>query len=512
MTDDQIMQIWYDTPAERFGDEVEDAEIIAFARALLSASKPAAIDGPEAVAYVSPHGATRIVLVNGARLNDGDELYAAPLDRGASKGGVAQLIDLRDELLREAEKEGCYTCYREQAAYIARRLTAMLAASPAAPSADAQDERGAFEAWYLHDMPHETYLLKRTKRSYRQPEAYEDDSVDDAWTGWQARAALQSPAHPTAAELPVARCGLSSSIDEVEALSNSEDRGLTTGECESMMLVLHELRRLQMLEVQAVEIVASAAPVESGTRYIVIGYGEADYPCAKLVTAREHLLDAVLGMVYSNPSEVDVIVREAYRKDLADEDEWCGKIWRTEFEIGGITVYDLGYGTASTAAPAQSGCPQCGGSQATWKCTCDPIWPGYAAPAQSGETCKCRDANSDELVLVPRGLLAAAVSAIVNYRDAPNVVGKLRNIYWPAAASPAAVYPAPSVDAKDERDAFDVGLDALADYQRNWDTGLVQPYAESERIAMECAVEAVRDALNDARVAPPHSPSTKEEK
>lgn len=32
-------------------------------------------------------------------------------------------------------------------------------------------------------------------------------------------------------------------------------------------------------------------------------------------------------------------------------------------------------------AIAQSACPQCGGSQATWKCTCDPMWSGYANPA-----------------------------------------------------------------------------------------------------------------------------------
>jgi hypothetical protein len=42
MTDEQIIKMWCDTPTTRFGGEVEDAEIIAFARALLSASKPAA--------------------------------------------------------------------------------------------------------------------------------------------------------------------------------------------------------------------------------------------------------------------------------------------------------------------------------------------------------------------------------------------------------------------------------------------------------------------------------------
>lgn len=50
-------------------------------------------------------------------------------------------------------------------------------------------------------------------------------------------------------------------------------------------------------------------------------------------------------------------------------------------------------------------------------------------------------------------------------------------------------------------DPFEVALDALHEYQSNWDTGLPAEYAQGERIAMECAVEAVRDALNEAREA-----------
>jgi hypothetical protein len=65
-----------------------------------------------------------------------------------------------------------------------------------------------------------------------------------------------------------------------------------------------------------------------------------------------------------------------------------------------------------------------------------------------------------------------------------------------AAPTPAVTAPA----ALTVTDVFDLALGALAEYQANWDTGLHQPYAESERIAMECAVEAVRDALNEARV------------
>lgn len=48
-------------------------------------------------------------------------------------------------------------------------------------------------------------------------------------------------------------------------MSESEDRGITIAECESMMLVLHELRRLQAIEREAVEIVARAAPAVAPT-------------------------------------------------------------------------------------------------------------------------------------------------------------------------------------------------------------------------------------------------------
>ncbi|HIC7214866.1 hypothetical protein [Burkholderia stabilis] len=67
------------------------------------------------------------------------------------------------------------------------------------------------------------------------------------------------------AAYPVARRALASSIEEVETLSNSEDRDLTVSETESMMLVLHELRRLQVIEREAVEIVARAAAPLEGT-------------------------------------------------------------------------------------------------------------------------------------------------------------------------------------------------------------------------------------------------------
>ncbi|MEM5371318.1 hypothetical protein V4C53_35535 [Paraburkholderia azotifigens] len=93
---------------------------------------------------------------------------------------------------------------------------------------------------------------------------------------------------------------------------------------------------------------AAVAPAVDA-RYIVIGYGETDYPDAVFVNDREQLLDAVLGMMYTTPADADDEIREAYRKDLADDDEWCVKVWRTEFEIGGITIYDTGERAALSA-------------------------------------------------------------------------------------------------------------------------------------------------------------------
>ncbi|WP_043307289.1 hypothetical protein [Burkholderia glumae] len=50
-----------------------------------------------------------------------------------------------------------------------------------------------------------------------------------------------------------------------------------------------------------------------------------------------------------------------------------------------------------------------------------------------------------------------------------------------------------------KRDAFDVAIDALRSYRQNWDHGLPAEYAQGERIAMECAVEAAIEALEEAR-------------
>ncbi|WP_233623967.1 hypothetical protein [Burkholderia vietnamiensis] len=61
----------------------------------------------------------------------------------------------------------------------------------------------------------------------------------------------------------------------------------------------------------------------------------------------------------------------------------------------------------------------------------------------------------------------------------------------------------PEPPVADERAAFDIALDALWKYQQDWDTGLPAEYAQGERIAMEGACEAVREALEEARASSP---------
>ncbi|HEM8998856.1 TPA: hypothetical protein U2T46_000891 [Burkholderia cenocepacia] len=88
---------------------------------------------------------------------------------------------------------------------------------------------------------------------------------------------------------------------------------------------------------------ASAQPAElAGECYIVIGHGETDIPEAKIVTRRDDLLDAVLGMMYGSVSDAPADLRADYAAMLADEDEWAADTWSVSFEIGGIVVWHVG--------------------------------------------------------------------------------------------------------------------------------------------------------------------------
>jgi hypothetical protein len=110
--------------------------------------------------------------------------------------------------------------------------------------------------------------------------------------------------------------------------------------------ILGSQRRLfakALLDLVTAQLCKEDAATVAYPRYIVIGYGETDHPQAAFVNEREQLLDAVLGMMYTSPSDACDDTREEYRKDLADDDEWSHEgIWRTEFEIGGVVIYDLG--------------------------------------------------------------------------------------------------------------------------------------------------------------------------
>jgi hypothetical protein len=106
----------------------------------------------------------------------------------------------------------------------------------------------------------------------------------------------------------------------------------------------HEIIHVDTLRtILAASASAEAKGEQQDARYIVIGYGESDYPQATFVNERDALLNAVLGMIYMHPNDAPAYVREGYRQDLENEDEWShdGR-WSTEFEIGGIVVYDTG--------------------------------------------------------------------------------------------------------------------------------------------------------------------------
>jgi hypothetical protein len=118
-------------------------------------------------------------------------------------------------------------------------------------------------------------------------------------------------------------------------------------------LVTNNIReRLNSIRAILASQAAPGAPADLPT-YIVIGYGESDLPEARFVTERSNLLDAVLSMMYSDPKDAPDDIRESYREDLDDEDEWSNGHWNAEFEIGGITVYQIAAQPASAVNAAK---------------------------------------------------------------------------------------------------------------------------------------------------------------
>ncbi|MBU9604455.1 hypothetical protein [Burkholderia multivorans] len=100
----------------------------------------------------------------------------------------------------------------------------------------------------------------------------------------------------------------------------------------------------------------AAEPVTevSGECFIVIGHGETDIPEAKIITRRDDLLDAVLGMMYCPASDAPDDVRAEYAEALADEDGWAADTWSVSFEIGGIVVWHVGLHPFAPQHPAQA--------------------------------------------------------------------------------------------------------------------------------------------------------------
>ncbi|WP_233343516.1 hypothetical protein [Burkholderia cepacia] len=142
---------------------------------------------------------------------------------------------------------------------------------------------------------------------------------------------------------------LISERDEARSASASETgaEGATQASEEFRQIALNELYEFQELtgcstsdEYRAK--LASMAAEVSGECFVVIGHGESDIPEAKIITRRDDLLDAVLGMMYWPASDAPDDVRAEYAEALADEDEWAADTWSVSFEIGGIVVWRVG--------------------------------------------------------------------------------------------------------------------------------------------------------------------------
>lgn len=334
MTDEQIKELAVDA----FGIDYDrlDARFTNFARALLSASKPAA-------------------------------------------KAQMQAAEIIKQWIRDHESELNFTEFSRIDASLERLMMHLaLAASPAVQSV-AQDERGA-----LLPCP-----FCGDQAEYKYNAFYGDDSMavcrccgaQAFWRKWQARAA--SPV--SAAPAPTS--SLKYHPDERVSMKASEYESLVAAAAPAQSaepvalwqsrVILPEGRRSEWVEVsyEGVQTIRKeyadkyevralyASPQPSPTavvlderaaRYIVIGYGETDHPQAAFVNEREQLLDAVLGMMYTSPADADEDYRAALLKDIQDEDEWSSEgIWRTEFEIGGIVIYDLGASAASPQPVAQ---------------------------------------------------------------------------------------------------------------------------------------------------------------
>jgi hypothetical protein len=202
-------------------------------------------------------------------------------------------------------------------------------------AADSQDERTAND---------EYVKLYRDGDVYRALRSDAKGIAELQMEGWElARAASSATA-------PLPRASDAATLDDLAMLAKQLVHALRKHEPKSA-LAARTLDYLRQGGLIGSPLRAAAQPVadDTGARYIVIGYGETDHPQAAFARTQDGLLNAALGMIYMHPDDADEDYRAAMLKDLQDEDEWSEGIWRTEFEIGVVVIYDLGYGTVDAS-------------------------------------------------------------------------------------------------------------------------------------------------------------------
>jgi hypothetical protein len=308
-------------------------------------------------------------------------LYAAPLPRVAATAPNGWRIRLFDDGAAVVEKVGlggvvCKSSDESIASAILRELAGdLLAASPAAPAqsggvAPLSVMRAAFRVTEAEGNPDPKKQRFHMRFIFRSMD--ELHAADDQWRIFSNAAPQPSqPVEAGEAPAPLMQwqegAGLLWDVFDRHGKWFKRIVSPIGWDAHAVYLAMMEARYAPHIDIRLVSSTTNASPDEPSAvvldderaawvdaRYVVIGYGETDHPQAAFANEREQLLDAVLGMMYTKASDADAEIREAYAKDLADDDEWSHEgIWRTEFEIGGIVIYDLGPRAASPQATAR---------------------------------------------------------------------------------------------------------------------------------------------------------------
>jgi len=121
------------------------------------------------------------------------------------------------------------------------------------------------------------------------------------------------------------------------------------------------------------------------------------------------------------------------------------------------------------------------------------VWPDWRTmPADKAiEHDRSHDSTAPNAVDAAAALSIAVGKLLTEagYSSESSIIDSIRDLIRRASDAPATAACA----------GIDFALNALDEYQRNWDTGAHYTNAQAERIAMECAVEALRGALGDAK-------------